>query len=199
MNRMTWRRFGMVGAVALLMGLGDCATAGAQALEKLNSISEAGSLAGRSGVQVKARNLANIINHGTILRGDGQVRLPVDGVLDQEPIPARLETVHLSSGDLLTVDLSGGALIRFAVDGALVRQALGPDGQPFASRVGHEGSIAADGEGVTLTAKVVSEVLSGVVNNNGIVVARSLVTYGGVARFIGGDETPEVATVLAAR
>jgi hypothetical protein len=187
----------MAGAVALLLGLGECATAGAQAPEKLDGISQAGFP--RGGIYSfprTARNLANIINHRTIFAA-GAFSTP--GVLSRETTTARLGTLHLAAGNLLTLGLSGNGLIHFAVDATTVPQALGPDGQPFASRVGNEGAIAADGKEVTLTAKVVSEVLTRVVNNNGIVVARSLVTYGGVARLIGGDETPEVATALAAR
>jgi hypothetical protein len=169
----------MVGAMTLLLG---CATAtAAHGFEKPDSLNGAGSLAGRHSFQRRGQNLVNIINHTTILAAGA---LSTRGVLSQETITARLETVHLSAGDLLTLDLSGDGLIRFTVGAATVQHALGADGQPLASRVENEG-ISANGEEVTLTARAVKDVLT------------QVVTRGGVARLIGEDETPEVATELA--
>ena len=136
---------------------------------------------GLYGLQRRAQDLANFINQGRIsaaLGGSGAVSA------SGGPITAQLGTASLSSGAQLTLDLSGDGLIHFAEDAAVVRQALGPNGQPLASQVGE----------VTLTAKAVSDLLSNVVNNRGIMVARSLVTHMGVARLIGGDEKPGVMT-----
>jgi hypothetical protein len=167
----------MVGAMTLMLGLG--ATTGAQSFEKLDSVGEAGSR-GHSGGPLKARNLANIINHTKMF-----------AALSAPSVPADETTAYLRPADSatqVTVDFSGDGLIRFTVDADIVQTAAGPDGQPRASR------LSADGEEVTLTAKAVRNVLAAVVNNNGIAVARSLVTQGGVARLIGGDETTQVAT-----
>ncbi len=45
-----------------------------------------------------------------------------------------------------------------------------------------------------LTAKAVSKMLSRMINTSGIMMTRSVVNRGGVARLIDGDEKPEVLT-----
>ena len=51
----------------------------------------------------------------------------------------------------------------------------------------NSGTIRADGGQVVLTAKASSEIFSSVVNNSGVIEARSLVNRGGVIRLEGSD------------
>jgi len=143
--------------------------------------------------------LGTIVNQGTLTAAPGGfIALSAPAVVNQGTISAQLGTVHLSSGQQLTVDFSGDGLIRFAVDGALAAQPMGADGKPLSSRVGNDGRIQADGGRVELTAKTAGDVLQSVVNNSGIIQARSLVNQGGVVRLIGGDDATAVATASGA-
>src|SRR6266508_2604722 len=132
------------------------------------------------------------------ITANGRIILNNPAVVNQGTISAQLGTVHLSSGQQLTVDFSGDGLIRFAVDGALAAQPMGADGKPLSSRVGNDGRIQADGGRVELTAKTAGDVLQNVVNNGGIIQARSLVKQGGIVRLIGGGDTTAVATASGA-
>ena len=119
-------------------------------------------------------------------------------VINQGTITAHLGTVELASGRQLTVDFSGDGLVRFAVDGALVGQPATTDHGAAGPRVANEGRIHADGGRVELTAKTAGDVLAGVVNNSGIIEARSLVSRGGVVRLVGGDGAVARATASGA-
>ena len=154
---------------------------------------------GRYVFQQGPGGLGTIINQGTLTAAPGGfIALSAPAVVNQGTITAQLGTVHLSSGRQLTVDFSGDGLIRFAVDGALAAQSMGADGKPLSSRVSNDGRIQADGGRVELTAKTAGDVLQSVVNNSGIIQARSLVNQGGVVRLIGGDDTTAVATASGA-
>src|SRR6266566_4610003 len=143
--------------------------------------------------------LGTIINQGTLTAAPGGfIALSAPAVVNQGTISAQLGTVSLSSGQQLTVDFAGDGLVRFAVDGALASQPMGPDGRPLSSRVSNDGRIQADGGRVELTAKAAGDVLSSVVNNSGIIQARSIVNQGGVVRLIGGDDATAVATASGA-
>ena len=143
--------------------------------------------------------LGTIVNQGTLTAASGGfIALSAPAVVNQGTILAQLGTVHLSSGQQLTVDFAGDGLVRFAVDGALAGQPMGADGRPLSSRVSNDGRIQADGGRVELTAKTAGDVLQSVVNNSGIIQARSLVNQGGVVRLIGGDDATAVATASGA-
>src|SRR5712691_11540012 len=143
--------------------------------------------------------LGSIINQGTLTAAPGGfIALSAPAVVNQGTISAQLGTVSLSSGQQLTVDFAGDGLVRFAVDGALASQPMGPDGRPLSSRVSNDGRIQADGGRVELTAKAAGDVLSSVVNNTGIIQARSMVNQGGVVRLIGGDDATALATASGA-
>jgi len=154
---------------------------------------------GRYVFQQGPGGLGTIVNQGTLTAAPGGfIALSAPAVVNQGTISAQLGTVHLSSGRQLTVDFSGDGLIRFAVDGALAAQPMGADGKPLSSRVNNDGRIEADGGRVELTAKTAGDVLQSVVNNSGIIQARSLVSQGGIVRLIGGDDTTAVATASGA-
>ena len=155
----------------------------------LDTIDDTNLVRGSYRFQGKARDLANIINHRMIFAA-----LPARAALDSGTATALLETIRLSSGEeLQTVDLSGDGLIRFAVDAATAREALGPEGHLVAP-VENKGRIPVDGKEVKLTAKTVRKMLSRVVNTSGVMVARALVKNRDVARLIGDDEKPAATT-----
>ena len=163
------------------------------------SISDADFMAGNYIFRRESGNLSTIVNLGTLRAADGGfIALSAPGVVNQGTITARLGTVHLSSAERLTVDFSGDGLVRFAVNGAIAGVPLDSAGQPLAARVSNEGRISADGGEVTLTARAVADVLTRVVNNSGVIEARSLVDRGGVVSLIGGDDAMVAANANGA-
>ncbi len=154
--------------------------------------------AGRLHLEQGPGGLATILNQGTIaVTPGGAVVLVAPGVINQGTITAELGSVHLASGRRLIVDFAGDGLVRFAVDGALER-AAGTEARAGSPAVRNEGRILADGGRVELTAKTAGDVLTGVVNNSGLIEARSLVNRGGVVRLIGGDDGVATATASGA-
>jgi filamentous hemagglutinin family protein len=152
--------------------------------------------AGRLHLEQGPGGLATILNQGTIaVAPGGALVLVAPGVINQGTISAELGSVQLASGRRLVVDFGGDGLVRFAVDGGLER-AAGSAG--VAPGVRNEGRILADGGRVELTAKTAGDVLTGVVNNSGLIQARSLVKQGGVVRLIGGDDGVATATASGA-
>ncbi len=184
--------------MSITFGPGAVVNVGGLLATTLN-MKDADLLAGHLVFQQGPGGLGSIVNQGTIsVPPGGFVTLSAPSVVNQGTIRAELGTVQLSSGRQLTVDFAGDGLVRFVVDGTLAKEALGADGRPLSSRVSNEGRIQADGGRVELTAKVAGDVLSSVVNNSGIIEARSLVNHGGVVRLIGGDDAVVAANANGA-
>ncbi|WP_447979649.1 two-partner secretion domain-containing protein [Candidatus Nitrospira bockiana] len=138
--------------------------------------------------QDPGKALASIINKGRIeVSRNGFVVLAAPAVSNEGVIVANLGKVGLTSGQRLTVDFMGDGLITYAVDGKILEPVTGPDGVPLASAVSNAGTIQAEGGQVLLTARAASDVFSSVINQSGIVEARSLINRGGVIRLEGSD------------
>ncbi|HEY7320394.1 MAG TPA: filamentous hemagglutinin N-terminal domain-containing protein, partial [Candidatus Binatia bacterium] len=132
-----------------------------------------------------------VISQGQIRVSDnGFVFLAAPGVSNEGLIIANLGKVVMASGDKLTVDFLGDGLITFAIEGKVLNAVSGPDGAPLSSAVANTGTIKADGGQVVLSAKASSEIFSSVVNNSGVIEARSLVNHGGIIRLEGSDPVP---------
>lgn len=132
----------------------------------------------------------SIINHGNIISRDGgYVALFGGRVSNQGTISARLGTVALGAGERITLDFAGDALLNVSVEqGAL--DAL----------VDNRQLIRADAGQVVMTARASNVVLDSVVNNTGIIEARTVERRGGVIKLLGGFEggTVNVAGTLDA-
>ncbi len=145
------------------------------------------------------KSLGTVINRGTIRVSDhGFVVLTAPGVANEGLIVANLGTTVLGSGKKLTLDLMGDGLINYAISDKVLSQVTGPDGRPLSSAVSNSGTIQADGGRVILQAKASGDIFSSVVNQSGIIRARSLEQHGGVVKLIGGDDTLVAATAAGA-
>jgi filamentous hemagglutinin family protein len=116
---------------------------------------------------------ASVINRGHIhARPGGYVALLGAHVANEGAITATLGSVALASGETVTLNYGGDALLDVTVSkGAL--EAL----------VQNKGVIKADGGRVVMTARAADAVLSAQVNNNGVIQARTLAgLMGGAAR-----------------
>ena len=134
------------------------------------------------------KSLKSVVNQGTIQVSDhGFVVLAAPGVSNEGMIVANLGTTVLASGKTVTVDLMGDGLINYAISGKILDQVTGPDGKPLSSAVSNSGTIQADGGQVILSARASGDIFSSVVNQSGVIRARSLVKQEGVVRLDGGD------------
>ncbi|MFZ5775298.1 MAG: filamentous hemagglutinin N-terminal domain-containing protein, partial [Thermodesulfobacteriota bacterium] len=122
---------------------------------------------------------AGVINQGTLVAGDnGYIVLAGDYAENAGVIQARLGTAALASGNRFILDLEGDELIGLAVDQASLTARAG---------VKNLGSIAADGGQVVMTARVADELAGTVVNNQGLIQARSIGEENGEIVLYGGN------------
>ena len=134
------------------------------------------------------KSLKSVVNQGTIQVSDhGFVVLAAPGVSNEGMIVANLGTTVLASGKKVTIDLMGDGLINYAISGKILDQVTGPDGKPLSSAVSDSGTIQADGGQVIFSASASGDIFSSVVNQSGVIRARSLVNQEGVVRLDGGD------------
>ncbi|WP_080885985.1 hypothetical protein [Nitrospira japonica] len=142
------------------------------------------------------KGLRSVINHGTIRVSDhGFVFLVAPGVANDGLIVANLGKVVLGSGQQLTLDLMGDGLINYAINGKVLDHVTGMDGKPLSSAVSNSGTIQADGGQVILSAKASGDIFSSVVNQSGVIRAKSLVNHGGSVRLEGSDSVANTGTV----
>ena len=124
---------------------------------------------------------AGIINQGMITAmGNGTagyVVLHADKVTNDGTIVANGGMITLAAGQTLGLTLDNGQLLSVQVTGA-VANAL----------VQNQGLIVADGGQVFLTARGKDTLLDNVVNNEGVIRARSMTSKNGVIILDGGDE-----------
>ncbi len=143
--------------------------------------------------------LKTVINKGEIHVSDhGFVVLVAPGVANEGLIVANLGTAVLGSGERLVLDLMGDGLINYAISGKVLEQVKGPDGTPLSSAVRNAGIIQADGGKVIMEAKASNDIFASVVNQSGVIRARSLINHGGTVKLLGGDEALTVATEAGA-
>lgn len=141
-------------------------------------VSNADFLAGRHHFKATGAGPAKAVrNAGRISAADrGTVALMGGTVRNDGSVTARLGTVAMGAGDEMTLDLAGDGLSKLTVSrGAL--EALVDSG----------GAVMADGGQIVLSARAVGELAGKVVNQTGVLRARTLVERGGRIVLDGGD------------
>jgi len=134
------------------------------------------------------KSLASIVNQGVIQAAeDGHVSLMAPAVRNEGLIFAELGKVYIGAGERVTLNFEGNDLIGFAVDESIKDKVLGPDGKPLGNSISNTGEISADGGRVILSAKTAYEAIKSVVNNEGVIEAKTLVSQNGVIKLMGGD------------
>jgi filamentous hemagglutinin family protein len=130
-----------------------------------------------------------VLNNGKISADKGYVALLGAQVDNRGVISARLGTVALAAGQAITLDLAGDGLLNVAIDKGAVT-----------ALVKNGGLLQADGGRVILTAQAAGELLGTVVNNTGIIQARSIGNRDGRIVLLGDmrSGTVNVAGVLDA-
>ncbi|MDQ1331744.1 MAG: hemagg act protein, partial [Thermodesulfobacteriota bacterium] len=140
-------------------------------------------------IQNPGASLASILNQGKISAADGgSVSLLAPGIVNQGAIIANLGKVNLGAGEKITLNFAGNDLINFVINESVKNKVLGIDASILENGVLNEGRITADGGEVVLSAKVAYDAIKSVVNNRGIIEARTLEYKNGVIKLNGGDE-----------
>ncbi|MGA2191696.1 MAG: filamentous hemagglutinin N-terminal domain-containing protein [Steroidobacteraceae bacterium] len=117
-----------------------------------------------------------IVNQGAITAATGgYVALIGNRVSNQGVITAQLGTVGLGAGSAVTIDFSGNRLVHLQVDQSTLNN-LAANNQ----------LIEADGGLVVMTAGAQRSLLASVVNNRGIIEARTVTNHDGTIELLGG-------------
>ena len=162
----------------LLVGPGATIQTGSFLASTMN-ISNDNFMSGRYIFTNSPDSQASIINQGHIQAANGgYVVLAAPSVTNTGSIVANLGKVQLASGDAITLSIDDASLINVAVSGEVAATALG---------VTNTGRITADGGQVTLTARVAGDIMKNIVNNEGIIEARSIIEKDGLIILDGGD------------
>ena len=123
-----------------------------------------------------------VVNRGTIMANSGFVALLGARVSNTGLVSAQLGTAVLAAGAAVTLDVTGNGLLSVVVD----RGAVGALAQ-------NGGIVRADGGQVIMTANAVNSLIRTVVNNTGVIEARSVGARNGVIMLLGTDGTVDVA------
>ena len=119
-----------------------------------------------------------VLNQGTLRAADGgYVALVGTQVVNEGVIRARLGTVVLGAGEQVTLTLAGEQLVGMSVDTAALT-----------ALVTNRQLIQADGGTVLLSVQAKDALLTRVLNNEGIIEARSVSNTNGNIRLEGGGE-----------
>ncbi|MFB4391379.1 MULTISPECIES: beta strand repeat-containing protein [unclassified Pseudomonas] len=118
-----------------------------------------------------------VINQGTLRAADGgSIALLGGQVRNEGTVVAKMGSVVLGGGEAITLDYHGDGLINLQVDQAAI-----------GASVANQGLIRADGGAVLMSARANDAMLGSVVNNEGVIEARSLGQRNGRIVLDGGD------------
>jgi len=118
----------------------------------------------------------SIVNQASIRAPRGSVALIAPSIVNDGLIEAQHGAVSLTAANAATVDFMADGLVQIRIDeGALEAE------------IANNGVLRADGGSVTLTATARDSLASAVINNSGIIEARTVENVNGVVRLGGGD------------
>ena len=151
----------------VLFGAGSQVNVGGLVASTL-AMSNADFQAGRH-VFTSAGGTGSVVNQGSMTAAQGgYLALLAPEVRNEGVMTASLGTALLAAGNKITLNLDNGSLLGYSID----EKALG-------ALVENKHLIKADGGQVILSARAVDSLSSGVVNNTGVVEAKSLTSVGG--------------------
>ncbi|EJL81391.1 hypothetical protein PMI15_03433, partial [Polaromonas sp. CF318] len=159
----------------VLFGAGSQVNVGGLVASTLN-MSNADFMAGNH-VFTGSGGAGSVVNQGTLTAANGgYVALLAPEVRNEGVIGATLGTALLAAGNKVTLNIDNGNLLGYSIDQAAIN-ALADNRQ----------LIKADGGQVILSASATDALLRTVVNNSGVIEAKTLNNQGGVIRLEGGD------------
>lgn len=150
-------------------------------------IANADFMAGNLSFGIAGNASASIVNEGTITVGDyGLAALVAPSVRNSGIITAKLGTVSLAAGNTFTIDPYGDGLIKLAIGDEIAGDVFDvATGGLVSNLVLNEGTLSADGGTVAMTAATARQAVNSVVNNTGIIEARSVGVQNGTI-ILGG-------------
>ncbi len=129
-----------------------------------------------------AGSAGSIVNQGTLTAaGGGYIALLAPQVTNQGIISAKMGTVAMAAGDEVSLDFSGDGLINYAVNQGTVN-----------ALIDNRNLVEADGGQVLMTAKAADSLSSAVVNNEGVIQARTIENKNGVIMLMGDKQNGTV-------
>lgn len=146
-------------------------------------------MSGSLNFSIAGNPTASIVNEGTITAGDyGLAALVAPSVRNSGIITARFGTIALAAGNTFTIDPYGDGLIKLAIDDEIAGDVYDvATGEAVSDLVLNDGTLSADGGTVAMTAATARQAVNSVVNNTGVIEARSVGVQGG--RIILGGAT----------
>ena len=146
-------------------------------------------LARRYNFAIPGNPTASIVNERNIsVKDAGVAAFVAPGVRNSGVISARLGKVGLAAGNGFTLDLYGDELIKLRVDDEIISQVIDlATGQPVTALVDNQGTISTDGGSVALTAVTARLAVDRVINNDGVIEARTVESRNG--RIVLGAQT----------
>ena len=138
---------------------------------------------------------AGVINNGRINVSDGGFAALLGGqATNSGVISARLGTVALGAGELITLDLSGDGFLSVAVPSSQLGNLVSANG----ALVNNKGKINANGGTVFLSAATAANILRNAVNVGGAIRANSVGIHNGRIAINGGGGNVSVTGRIAA-
>jgi filamentous hemagglutinin family protein len=157
----------------ILFGKGAQVNVGGLVASTLD-VSDASLASGR--LKFSGNGTGSVINQGTITAANGgYVALLGNHVGNEGTIVAKLGTVALGAGSAATLNFDGNSLVSMQVDQSTLNN-LAANG----------GLIQADGGIVLMTAGAKDALLASVVNNTGVIEARTVENHNGTITLLGG-------------
>ena len=145
------------------------------------NLSDADFLAGNY-IFSNSSKAGSVLNQGTLSAvNGGYIALLAPEVRNEGVLVATLGTALLAAGDKVTLTLNNGSLLSYAIDQGALN-----------TLVENKHLIQADGGQVILSAKSADLLTSSVVNNTGIIEARTIQNQGGVIKLLGDMHTGQV-------
>ena len=131
---------------------------------------------------------SSVINQGLILAPGGYVTLLGTSVDNSGTIVSELGTVTLAAGEEITMSLDPQGLVSIVIDEGVTQNVASAT-----DAVRNTGTISAEGGRVVLTAEALNGLFTNVVNNEGIIEARSLMDNEGSVYLIAKGENSVVS------
>ncbi|HUB84335.1 MAG TPA: filamentous hemagglutinin N-terminal domain-containing protein, partial [Rhizomicrobium sp.] len=189
----------LLNANGILFGKGSQINVGS-ILATTSELSDADFAAGNNNFTASPNPNASVINQGTITasRG-GSVVLSAPSVSNDGMIQADLGTVVLGGAQAFTVDMTGDNLLRYEIAAPVTQTPTDGQGKPALALVSNNGTIAANGGHVVMTARAAQNVEDNVINNTGMVEATTVSVHNGEVDIdVGPDGTANVGGTLDA-
>lgn len=128
--------------------------------------------------------LSAITNLGNITANNGgYVVLISPSITNEGNITSNLGKTYMASADGVTLNFAGNDLIGFTIDKGVIESAAG---------ITNKGVITANGGEVILSAKAAGDLFKTVINNEGVIEARTIENKNGVIKLLGGMESNSI-------